>query len=972
MAQIGNLFVKIGINMNEFEAGMRNLNKSIRDTEKQFKGITAISKRFESIGKTLTTAITLPVIGLGAAAAKSSIDLESAFAGVRKTVDATEEEFAALRKGFDNMAKKDIPIAIEELYGLGEAAGQLGIKTENILGFADTMAKLGVATNMNSNEAATALARLANITQMPQDQFDRLGSTVVALGNNLATTEREIVEMGLRLAGAGKQVGMTEAQILSFSGALSSVGIEAEAGGSAFSKLMVNMQLAVEKGGKKLDEFAKVAGISASQFQQAFREDAAGAITAFIQGLSTAEQRGMSAIAVLDSMGVSEVRMRDALLRAAGASDVFTQALALGTKAWQENNALNKEAEQRFKTTASQLQFLWNNIKILGDSFGQILLPQINELVQKLIVLAQGFSELDEGTKKIIVNVGLFAAAVGPLLILVGKLGLGFVSLAKAKALFTGSMVAGTTAAQGAATANTVLAGSLMALAGKLALVVGAIYLFKVALDDSKRGADSLGASSGILGYNMQNLKKDIDNVTYSLSEEARARKESLISVQAYTDSVESQRLKNQQAIQVQDTARQKLQEQKKALDDVVNAMGTFGEKTMTVSEKIENALSPVIEGLSLKAQIAQAKFDLFKAKLGENAEQSQVLKVQAEALNAQYNVQLEKVAALQSAYEQMKAVKGEAALETQKLYLELLKEQKAQADLAKEIANTNDDVVNAMGTFGEKTMTVSEKIENALSPVIEGLSLKAQIAQAKFDLFKAKLGENAEQSQVLKVQAEALNAQYNVQLEKVAALQSAYEQMKAVKGEAALETQKLYLELLKEQKAQADLAKEIANTNKVRQEGLTKVPQISSGASPRSIVTYYAVQAFNEGRASAQDLIDAISKTPKFATGGIIRRPVGMIDLATGKPVGMAGEAGEEAIVPIDKRKDYNLKGLEGINYDRLEAIAYTSFFEAFVDAVKAVGKGELRINIDGKVMAREMIPHIIAENQRMGVATT
>ncbi len=323
--------------------------------------------KLKSVSKKAFSAIGLAAGAMVTGISAAGIGFESAFAGVKKTVNATTQELEALKGGIRDMAK-EIPTAANEIAGIAESAGQLGIKTENILEFTRTMADLGVATNLAGEEAASTLAKFANITQMPQEKFSNLGSTIVALGNNLATTEADIAAMSLRLAGAGTQAGLSESQILSFAGALSSVGIEAEAGGSAFSRVMTDMQLQVETNGEGLKDYAKVAGMTSAEFKKAFKEDAAGAIIEFIKGLNNTERNGKSATQVLAEMGIEEIRLSDALKRAAGASDVFENAIKLGNKAWEENNALTKEAEQRYQTTESKLKILGNQVKDLGIS----------------------------------------------------------------------------------------------------------------------------------------------------------------------------------------------------------------------------------------------------------------------------------------------------------------------------------------------------------------------------------------------------------------------------------------------------------------------------------------------------------------------------------------------------------------------------------------------------------------------------
>lgn len=348
----------------------QKLEQQLQEVEPVFSGIEKAGKAaFQAVAVAAGTA-TAAIGGIAAFSFSAGSGFESAFAGVKKTVDATESEYAILEKNIRATAK-EMPQTAEELSAIAESAGQLGIEKENLIDFTKTMANMGVATNLSSEDAATEFARFANITQMSQKNFGNLGSTVVALGNNLATTEAEITAMSLRLGAAGKQVNMSESQIMGYAAALSSVGIEAEAGGSAFSKLIVNMQLAAETGSDSLGQYAAVAGMSAGEFKNAFQKDAAGAIEVFLMGLNDAERNGKTAIAVLDEMGIKEVRLRDTLLRAAGAGDLFSNSLQIASRAWEENTALTNEAAQRYQTMESQMQMLKNGVTDAGISLYQ-------------------------------------------------------------------------------------------------------------------------------------------------------------------------------------------------------------------------------------------------------------------------------------------------------------------------------------------------------------------------------------------------------------------------------------------------------------------------------------------------------------------------------------------------------------------------------------------------------------------------
>ena len=400
----------------------------------------AAGQMLTSAGTALTTCVTVPLAGMGAASLKSAVDFESAFAGVRKTVDATKSQYKDLEDGIRSMSKQ-MPQSAAEIATVAESAGQLGIQRENVLSFTKVMVELGDTTNLSSEEAASALAQFANVTGMSMDNIDRLGSTIVALGNNLATTESAIVEMGQRMASTGSQIGMTEAQIMSWSGAMSSVGVSAEVGGSSFSKFAKDVQLAVETNSSQLSKFAKVAGMSSSEFSKAFKEDASGALQAFIKGLSESEEKGTSVTAVLDALGYTEVGMSQTLSSLAGGYGTLSKALDVGSESWKENTALSKEAETRYQTTESQLEILKNQFQDVGISIGQILLPTLQSLMSALSSFASYLASLDEGTLRIITTIGMVAASIGPVLLILGSLASAIGNLIELKALLAESSI---------------------------------------------------------------------------------------------------------------------------------------------------------------------------------------------------------------------------------------------------------------------------------------------------------------------------------------------------------------------------------------------------------------------------------------------------------------------------------------------------------------------------------------------------
>ena len=374
------------------------------------------------IGRSMAASVSLPVsLALGGAI-KSTVEWEDALSNVAKTTNASEGQMAKYGDSIRNMARS-MPESQSTLANTMATAAQLGISGgKNLERFTKVATQMGVATDMSAEEASQAMAKFANATGKPKSDFNKLGSTVVQLGNNMAAQEGNIMDFAQRLAGSATVAGMGQKDIIGLSAAMASVGISAEAGGSSMSKVLTKMNNAVKDGGEKLNQFAAASGMSASEFSAQWEKDPYKALMAFEQGLAKQNKSGKNVNDTLKQLGITELRERDTVLRLANGNEQLTKARKNADKGFKEGIALNQEAETKYKTLGNQMKIFMNNLRDLGISIGGALAPMITFIMKGLTPLIQMISHAPAPIRAMIGIFGVLAAATGPVIIGLGAM----------------------------------------------------------------------------------------------------------------------------------------------------------------------------------------------------------------------------------------------------------------------------------------------------------------------------------------------------------------------------------------------------------------------------------------------------------------------------------------------------------------------------------------------------------------------
>jgi TP901 family phage tail tape measure protein len=375
-AVVERLIIEIGGDAKKFKEELKSLQKANKKGEASFKQLALI-------GKAGFLAVAAAAAALTVASTKAFVAFEKGAINVAKTTNLAGKELEEFKKEIITLSEK-IPVTTDKLLEIATAAGQLGIKgADNLLIFTETIAKLGATTDLEGEAAAIGIARILNLVGEGTETVDRFGSAIVDLGNNFETSESQILEIATEVAKATVNFKLSSPEVLGLATAMSSLGIEAEAGSTVVGKAFMKIDEVIRKqAGPQFEKLIELSGMTGEELTQTFQTDATKVFEAFVKGLGRAGDSGKSMVGELEKLGLSGIRVNKILPTLAERSDKLSEALKRSGTAAKENSALNKEAATAFESSASKLAIAQNKINNALIEMGAVIAPEVVKAIE--------------------------------------------------------------------------------------------------------------------------------------------------------------------------------------------------------------------------------------------------------------------------------------------------------------------------------------------------------------------------------------------------------------------------------------------------------------------------------------------------------------------------------------------------------------------------------------------------------------
>lgn len=952
-----------------------------------------IGQKMQSIGVGLTVGVTAPIVATGTAAVKAAVNIDTALTGVRKTVDGTEEDYQRLKEAAIEFSKTNA-VSAEQVLNAQALGAQLGFTIDELDEFAEVATGLELSTDMGLEDAATEMAQFANITGMAHDEISNYASAIVEVGNNMATTESKVSSMAQRIAAAGTQVNMTQAELVGWSGVMSSLGIEAEAGGTAFSTFVSTIDAAVATGGEELEKFAARAGMSAEDFAASWKDSATDTLQVLLKGIAGADNMTLA----LEDLGVSGIRQTDVLKRLAGNTELVAKGIGLANEGWEKNTALSDEVANKNDSLAAKFEILKNRVIAVMEQIGKPLADALLDVLDAAEPLfdaiengAKAFADMSEDEQRTVIQTVALVAALGPTLAILGKVVSNVKVLGSAlKLLATGFATLDTKTGGSARQISTWNSetGKIEKTAGKASVAMGALktaaiglaiagilvlvdainqyveHLQKVnkATNGLEAAMNKLGTDAAVAAFDEMGeaAKSYRDQVDETIEAHARLADE-ISELYGKTESDAALADHYLQAIKDAQVSFDGSAEAVARLQAAVDGYNQVTGSSLEITDKTTGALSQSTAQLELNTEA-------WKANARAQAAQQAYQDIFAENFKAHQAEQ----AALEATEEAWKRVReaqerGASTGEVNNLINQANKIEASYNEVAR-VADQSDAALaqaeQQMVEYSEASMVAMQSTDdfrNALGYAEEGI--------ANFDAMAERLGTDsdtlAEQlrgagisSQDMAAMGEdsfaALYQAANGDCTKIAAMLDELDKM-GIEPKDMIVTDDGTIEV------QTDA---VEGLDKIRIDSKTFTVYADDQAS-------WVIDRIKSVLATLSDKVVNIW-TQEHAAGGIFDSPVrkwatggiaGIVAQPTLTSVGLVGEAGAEAIIPLTNR-----------NYVRpfAQAVAAeTGFSEGFgelrgmrakldevVAAVNALGQTTGTVYLDGKPVGRAVAP--------------
>ena len=438
---------------------------------------TNFGNAMKRMGRSFSLYVGAPLAALGLSSMNVFKEYEMAATLLETKLDGTAEDLERLTNAALEMSET-IPVSFTEIVAIMTSLAAAGVPTEKIEGMTLALAQMSAVTGMSADEVGTSMVLFMNAMNEPFENIDQLGAALVELADKSIATETDIFSMATRMAATGGLAGLSAVDVFSLAAAFASMGVNAEAGGTAASKLMKKMQLATETGTTAMEAFSKesmTAGMSVRDIQLAaddtkwvtalagememtkeetkgmidsmvslqqyadvmnttiagfsamWEQSPADAMLNFFQGLSDLGSSGneQSVLNILDQMGMTEVRLSNLIALGAQNPDMFKDLLNIGDTGFEENTALVEKSGKIFETTSGQLDVLTNQIKNTQADLGENVADALTPVLEVVTDLVSKFSELDEDTQTRWVKIGGALIALGPMASAIGNVAKG-------------------------------------------------------------------------------------------------------------------------------------------------------------------------------------------------------------------------------------------------------------------------------------------------------------------------------------------------------------------------------------------------------------------------------------------------------------------------------------------------------------------------------------------------------------------